>query len=96
MTIHTYKKVGQGQRLCNCVNSQILEGYLWGREDREDRWEEGSEIVLINLKPMLWPNLILTSVLWKKLAQGQRLCDCGNSQILEGYPPAGGQIERGL
>ena len=23
------EKVGQGQRLCNCVNAKILDGYPW-------------------------------------------------------------------
>ena len=30
----------------------------------------------------------------EKVGQGQRLCNCVNSQILEGYPGAGGMDEK--
>ena len=32
----------------------------------------------------------------EKVGQGQRLCNCVNSQILEGYSRAGGEIRKGL
>ena len=38
---------------------------------------------------MLWLNLNSPSVLWKKL----RLCNCVNSQILEGYIPTSRGID---
>ena len=32
--------------------------------------------------------------MWKKVEQGQRLCNCVNSQIFEGYPGVGGTNEK--
>ena len=42
------EKVGQGQKLCNCVNSHILEGYPQARGDREGDFS----IFLIYLNPI--------------------------------------------
>ena len=65
------EKVEQGQRLCNCVNSQIFEGYPGvGGTD-----EKGVVNFFYRAQPFLcmWPNLNSPDVLWKKL---NRVKDC--------------------
>ena len=87
----SFLKKLSNQNLCNCVNNQIFEDYP--RQGR--RMEKGWELFLT--LPILWPNLNLSSVLWKKLTRvtGQRLCNCGNGLILEGYPQTEGEWREG-
>ena len=72
------EKVGQLQRLCNCVYGQIFEGYpgVGGTN--------GKKVVNFFLYsstlPMLWPNLNSPYVLWKKL---NRVKDCVTVRIVK-------------
>ena len=62
--------VGQRQRLCNCVNSQIFEGYP-GVGETGGKW-------VVNFRLELKPDKVVAKfespdVLWKKL---NRVKDC--------------------
>ena len=58
------EKIGQAQRLCNCVNSQILEGYQC--RDRRDGLEESCEFIFIDLNlTYVVAKLELLGILWK-------------------------------
>ena len=86
------EKVGQRQRLCNCVNSQIFEGYP-GVGETDGKWVVN--FFLIELNPAyVVTKFELASCLVEKVEQGQRLCNCVNSQIFEGYPQARGGWRR--
>ena len=64
---------------------------------RGDGWEGGCEIVLIDLNPTyVVAKFERAKCFVEKVGQGQRLCYCVNSQLLKGYPRAGGWMERGL
>ena len=60
------EKVGQGRRLCNCVNIQLFVGYP-GAEEGKGR---GFKIVLMELNPIYAvPKFELAKCLMKKVGQ---------------------------
>ena len=88
------EKVGQRQRLWNCVNSQIFEGYpgVGGTDGKGD-----VNFLLIELNPAyVDAKFELARWLVEKVGQRQRLWNCVNSQIFEGYPGVGGTDEKGV
>ena len=57
----------------------------------------GCEFFLIELNPAyVLAKFELARCLVEKVEQGQRLCNCVNSQIFEGYPQARGGWRRGF
>ena len=77
----------QCQRLCNCVNNQILEGY----PGVEGEMEKGLWMFFDRAQPYTYVVAIkyeLARCLVEKVEQGQRLCNCVNSQFL-GLPRGG-------
>ena len=64
---------------------------------RRDEGEEGCEIILKDLNPTyVVAKFELAKCLVEKVGQGQKLCNCVNSQILEDYPRAGGTDGKGV
>ena len=88
------EKVGQGQRLCNCVNSLIFGGLP---TSRGDGWEGGCEIVLIDFNPAyVVAKFELAKCLVEKVGQGQRLCNCVNCLIFGRLPTGRGTDGKGV
>ena len=57
----------------------------------------GCEFFFIELNPAyVVTKFELARCLVEKVEQGQRLCNCVNSQIFEGYPQARGGWRRGF
>ena len=77
-------------RVKDCVIVLIVK-FLEGYPRAGGGMERGCEIVLIELSPAFdTAKFELARCLVKKVGQGQRLCNCVNSQTLEGYPQARG------
>ena len=62
-----------------------------------DRWKRYCEIFLIEFNPTyVVAKFKLATCVVEKVGQGQRLCNCVNIQIFEGYPGAGGTDGKGV
>ena len=88
------ENVGHGQRLWNCVKSQIFEGYPGAGGTNG----EGVENLFsyISILPMLWPNLNSPGDLWKKLDSVKDCVIVWIVKFLRATQGWEGQMEKGL
>ena len=87
------ENVGHSQRLWNCVKSQIFQGY----PGAGGTIGKGLRINFhVSQFYLCCGKFELARWLVEKVGQRQRLCNCVNIQIFEGYPEVGGTDRKGV